>query len=129
VADRWFEHETVDDGVLRIREPHVDPFLQANLFLVRGRDRDLLVDTGLGIGSLRGELAELFERPTIAVASWRARSVPSSADGPEGARLLGEGAGHPAFAAPAAGSWTVEVHVAFDGGAGDASYFWRLEVT
>ena len=71
VADRWFEHETVDDGVLRIREPHVDPFLQANLFLVRGRDRDLLVDTGLGIGSLRGELAELFERATIALATHR----------------------------------------------------------
>jgi glyoxylase-like metal-dependent hydrolase (beta-lactamase superfamily II) len=71
VAERWFEHETVDDGVLRIREPHVDPFLQANLFLVRGRNRDLLVDTGLGIGSLRGELAELFERPTIAVATHR----------------------------------------------------------
>jgi glyoxylase-like metal-dependent hydrolase (beta-lactamase superfamily II) len=71
VAERWFEHEEVDEGVLRIREPHVDPFLQANLFLVRGRDRDLLVDTGLGIGSLRRELADLFERPTIAVATHR----------------------------------------------------------
>ena len=71
VAERWFEHETVDEGVLRIRESHVDPFLQANLFLVRGRDRDLLVDTGLGICALRTELAELFERPTIAVATHR----------------------------------------------------------
>jgi glyoxylase-like metal-dependent hydrolase (beta-lactamase superfamily II) len=71
VAERWFEHQTVDDGVLRIWEPHVDPFLQANLFLVRGRDRDVMVDTGLGIGSLREELAELFERPTIAVATHR----------------------------------------------------------
>jgi glyoxylase-like metal-dependent hydrolase (beta-lactamase superfamily II) len=71
VAERWFEHEEVDEGVLRIRESHVDPFLQANLFLVRGRDRDLLVDTGLGIGSLRRELADLFERPTIAVATHR----------------------------------------------------------
>jgi glyoxylase-like metal-dependent hydrolase (beta-lactamase superfamily II) len=71
VAERWFEHEEVEEGVLRIREPHVDPFLQANLFLVRGRERDLLVDTGLGIGSLRGELADLFERPTIAVATHR----------------------------------------------------------
>jgi glyoxylase-like metal-dependent hydrolase (beta-lactamase superfamily II) len=70
VAERWFEHQTVDDGVLRIREPNVDPFLQANLFLVR-RDRDVMVDTGLGIGSLREELAELFERPTIAVATHR----------------------------------------------------------
>jgi glyoxylase-like metal-dependent hydrolase (beta-lactamase superfamily II) len=71
VAERWFEHQTVDDGVLRIREPYVDPFLQANLFLLRGRERDLLVDTGLGIGSLRAELADLFERPTIALATHR----------------------------------------------------------
>lgn len=71
VAARWFEHEIVDDGVVRIREPHVDPFLQANLYLVRGRDRDVLVDTGLGIGSLRTELAGLFERPVIVVATHR----------------------------------------------------------
>lgn len=71
VAERWFEHQTLDDGVVRIREPYVDPFLQANLFLVRGRDRDLLVDTGLGIGSLREELGELFERPVLAVATHR----------------------------------------------------------
>jgi glyoxylase-like metal-dependent hydrolase (beta-lactamase superfamily II) len=71
VAERWFEHEEVDEGVLRIRESHVDPFLQANMFLIRGRDRDVLVDTGLGIGSLRAELADLFERPTIAVATHR----------------------------------------------------------
>lgn len=71
VVEQWFEHQEIDDGVLRIREPHVDPFLQANLFLVRGRDRDILVDTGLGIGSLRAELADLFERRTIAVATHR----------------------------------------------------------
>jgi glyoxylase-like metal-dependent hydrolase (beta-lactamase superfamily II) len=71
VAERWFEHETVDDGIVRVREPNVDPFLQANLFLVRGRDRDVLVDTGLGIASLRAELGELFERPVVAVATHR----------------------------------------------------------
>ena len=55
VAERWFEHEAIDDGVVRIIEANVDPFLQANLFLVRGRDRDLLVDSGLGLASLREE--------------------------------------------------------------------------
>jgi glyoxylase-like metal-dependent hydrolase (beta-lactamase superfamily II) len=59
----------------RGRRPHPGaerrPFLQANLFLVRGRDRDALVDTGLGIASLRAELAELFERPVVAVATHR----------------------------------------------------------
>jgi glyoxylase-like metal-dependent hydrolase (beta-lactamase superfamily II) len=71
VAERWFEHATIDEGVVRIVEPHVDPFLRANLFLVRGRDRDLLVDSGLGISSLRTELADLFERPVVVVATHR----------------------------------------------------------
>ena len=71
VADRWFDHETVDDGVIRIVEPHVDPFLRGNMYLVRGHERDLLVDTGLGIASLRHELDELFERPAVAVATHR----------------------------------------------------------
>lgn len=71
VAERWFEHETVDDGVIRITEPHVDPFLRANMYLVRGSDRDLLIDAGLGLGSLRRELSELFERPVAAVATHR----------------------------------------------------------
>lgn len=71
VAERWFEHEMLGDGIVRIREPYVDPFLQANVFLVRGRERDVLVDSGLGIASLRGELGDLFERPTVAVATHR----------------------------------------------------------
>jgi glyoxylase-like metal-dependent hydrolase (beta-lactamase superfamily II) len=71
VAERWFAHEIVDDGVVRITEPHVDPFLRANLYLVRGRDRDLLVDAGLGLASLRAQLADLFERPVVAVATHR----------------------------------------------------------
>jgi glyoxylase-like metal-dependent hydrolase (beta-lactamase superfamily II) len=71
VAERWFEHETVGDGVARIIEPQVDPFLRANLYLVRGRDRDVLIDAGLGLASLTGELAELFERRVLAVATHR----------------------------------------------------------
>jgi len=71
VAERWFEHRTVNDGVVLITEPNVDPFLRANLFLVRGRDRDLLVDSGLGLASLREGVAELFERPVVAVATHR----------------------------------------------------------
>jgi glyoxylase-like metal-dependent hydrolase (beta-lactamase superfamily II) len=71
VAERWFEHREIEDGVLLIREPYVDPFLQANLFLVRGRDRDLLVDSGLGLAPLRTQLAELWERPVTAVATHR----------------------------------------------------------
>jgi len=71
VAEDWFEHRRIDDGVVLIRERYVDPFLQANLFLVRGRERDALIDTGLGLAPLRPSLAELFERPVVAVATHR----------------------------------------------------------
>ena len=71
VAERWFEHGTIDEGVVLITEPNVDPFLRANLFLVRGRDRDMLVDSGLGLAPLHDELAGLFERRVVAVATHR----------------------------------------------------------
>ncbi len=71
VASRWFLPSSFRDGVIRITEPHVDEFLRANMYLVRGSERDLLVDSGLGLASLRDELEELFERPVVAVATHR----------------------------------------------------------
>jgi glyoxylase-like metal-dependent hydrolase (beta-lactamase superfamily II) len=71
VAERWFERREVAEGVLRLTEPHVLPLIRANLYLVRGHDRDMLVDSGLGIASLRDELADLVERPIVAVATHR----------------------------------------------------------
>lgn len=71
VAERWFEHREIDEGIVLIREPYVDPYLQANLFLVRGGERDLLVDSGLGLAPLRTQLADLFERPVTVVATHR----------------------------------------------------------
>jgi glyoxylase-like metal-dependent hydrolase (beta-lactamase superfamily II) len=71
VAERWFERRVVGDGVIAVTEPHASPLIRANLYLVRGRDRDMLVDSGLGIASLREELADLLERPIVAVATHR----------------------------------------------------------
>ena len=41
------------DGVTLIHEPWIKPFFRCNIWHVRGRDRDLLFDTGLGHVSLR----------------------------------------------------------------------------
>ena len=46
IADRWFERRTVSPGLTLLTEPHVDPFLRCNIWHVRGRDRDLVIDTG-----------------------------------------------------------------------------------
>ena len=56
VAADWFRTSAVDDGLSVIREPFVDDLLQANMWLVRGRERDLLVDCGLGVAPLRTAL-------------------------------------------------------------------------
>lgn len=91
-----------------------------------GSDSPWLPGAPISVGA--GEPLTVIVDPVIPVSTWRARMVPSGAAGPAGARQLGQGAGDPRFGAPAPGSWTVEVHVVFVAGRGDASYFWRLDV-
>lgn len=69
IADRWLERERVDDGITRLWEPHVIRLEQCNIWHVRGRDRDLLIDTGMGVVSLKEAACDIFDRPLIAVAT------------------------------------------------------------
>jgi glyoxylase-like metal-dependent hydrolase (beta-lactamase superfamily II) len=69
VADAWFTATRVDDAITVLTEPHVDPLLRANFWHVRGRDRDLVVDCGLGVTPLRGAHPELFARDPVLVLS------------------------------------------------------------
>jgi glyoxylase-like metal-dependent hydrolase (beta-lactamase superfamily II) len=69
VADRWFELERVDHAITRLVEPHVHPFMRCNIWHVRGRDRDLVVDTGMGVASLRDAADHLFRHDVVALAT------------------------------------------------------------
>jgi glyoxylase-like metal-dependent hydrolase (beta-lactamase superfamily II) len=70
VAERWFSTAPAANGVTMITEPHLHPYIQSNLWLVRGRDRDLLVDTGNGVASLHADLPEIFDgREVVAVVT------------------------------------------------------------
>jgi hypothetical protein len=91
-----------------------------------GSDSPWLRGAPIRVGA--GEPMTVAVADDVPVASWRARYAPSSASDPAGATALGAGVGLPTFAAPPDGSWTVEVHVTFAEGLGDATYFWRLEV-
>ena len=76
VAAKWFAVEIVDDLTVRLREASVDPLLRSNIWLVRGRDRDLVIDTGNGIVPLRPVLAALQDdaaRPLVGIATHRRR--------------------------------------------------------
>jgi glyoxylase-like metal-dependent hydrolase (beta-lactamase superfamily II) len=67
VADEWFRRETFPNGVTLLSEPYVDPFARCNIWHVRGRNRDLVIDTGLGLRSLRDAAVDLLGRPVTAV--------------------------------------------------------------
>jgi glyoxylase-like metal-dependent hydrolase (beta-lactamase superfamily II) len=71
VAGRWYEMSRFDDGVTMLTEPYVHDVWRSNIWHVRGRDADVLVDAGMGIAPLREAMAALIDRPLIAVASHR----------------------------------------------------------
>lgn len=68
-AADWYETLRFGDDVTLIHEPWILPFYRCNIWHVRGRDRDLLFDSGLGHVSLRTHVPLVTERPLIAVAS------------------------------------------------------------
>ncbi|MER8825726.1 MBL fold metallo-hydrolase [Mesorhizobium sp. M0938] len=68
-APQWYETIRMSDGVTLIHEPWIKPFFRCNIWHVRGRDRDLLFDTGLGHFSLRRDVPLVSERKLICVAS------------------------------------------------------------
>ena len=69
VADHWYETLGISADVTLIRETHVNPDLRCNIWHLRGRERDLLIDSGLGVVSLRNAISALSERSVLAVAS------------------------------------------------------------
>jgi glyoxylase-like metal-dependent hydrolase (beta-lactamase superfamily II) len=69
VAQRWFEFDRISDDITRIWEPHAIRLMQCNIWHVRGRDRDLLIDTGFGVASLHEAARHLFDKPLSAVAT------------------------------------------------------------
>ena len=71
IAERWFEIEPIDDDITLITEPHVSPLIRCNIWHVRGADRDMVVDSGLGIASLREAAKQLTRAVTLITADVR----------------------------------------------------------
>ena len=69
VQQPWFHTHRVEDDLYCITEPYYTWENRANLWLVKGRDSDLLIDTGLGVSSLKLYLSELLDKPLKVVAS------------------------------------------------------------
>jgi glyoxylase-like metal-dependent hydrolase (beta-lactamase superfamily II) len=68
-ANQWYQTCALADGVTWIFEPHITEFYRCNIWHIRGRDRDVLVDSGMGVVSLREHVPLVSGRPLTAVAS------------------------------------------------------------
>jgi glyoxylase-like metal-dependent hydrolase (beta-lactamase superfamily II) len=68
-AESWYQTRPVGNGVTWIWEPHIKPYYRCNIWHIRGRDQDLLIDSGMGVVSLRNQVRLVAERPLLAVAS------------------------------------------------------------
>lgn len=65
----WYRTQRLADDITLIDEPAIKPFYRCNIWHLRGRDRDLVVDFGLGAVPLRKSVAELADHDIVAVAS------------------------------------------------------------
>lgn len=63
----WYIQAPVGGDVVRVSEPHVNELLSANFWWLRGHDRDLVIDAGLGVVALREAIPALFERDPLVV--------------------------------------------------------------
>ncbi len=68
-AEDWWRVRRLDDDVSLVDEPHIQPFYRCNCWHVRGDGEDMLVDSGMGVVSLRRWVPLVTERPLLAVAS------------------------------------------------------------
>jgi glyoxylase-like metal-dependent hydrolase (beta-lactamase superfamily II) len=97
VADPWFEVRDVGDGITLIAEPHVHPLLRCNVWHVRGRTTDVVVDTSLGLRPLRHLVERELADGLLAVVTH------AHGDHIGGLHEFAERAVHPAEAAELAG--------------------------
>lgn len=65
----WYSVERMANDVSLISEPFIKEFYRCNCWHVRGRDRDMLIDSGMGVVSLREWVPLVTERKLTAVAS------------------------------------------------------------
>jgi glyoxylase-like metal-dependent hydrolase (beta-lactamase superfamily II) len=67
--NNWFRRRQLTDLLTVYDEPFVHGFFRANMFHLRGRDRDLIVDTGMGLAKLSRAVAADPGKPLLALAT------------------------------------------------------------
>ena len=74
IAADWYKVRYVSDGISHIYERYVGAWLRCNIWHVRGRDRDVLIDSGMGLRPLKAEVSQLKtekQAVTVEIAALR----------------------------------------------------------
>jgi glyoxylase-like metal-dependent hydrolase (beta-lactamase superfamily II) len=82
IAD-WFECEEVVARIFRIRERYYREDYRCNIYVVKGMTRDLIVDTGLGLASLRDFARPLAAAPLLVLSHSHYDHIGSAFEFPE----------------------------------------------
>jgi len=61
----WFAQEDLGYGISRIYEPYYREDYRCNIYLVKGKFFDIVIDTGLGLGSLKNFLRYTSRDPVL----------------------------------------------------------------
>lgn len=65
----WFESIAISDGISLIRERYVASWLRCNIWHIKGKEYDLLIDSGMGLRPLKAEIASLTRKPITVVST------------------------------------------------------------
>jgi glyoxylase-like metal-dependent hydrolase (beta-lactamase superfamily II) len=63
VAAEWYTANRINEDTTVIIEPYIHVLEQANMFLVEGSERDMILDTGMGVVPLKPYLDGLRKQP------------------------------------------------------------------
>jgi len=68
VAELWYSLQPIANDIVWLREVHVDPCVVGDIWLVRGSETELVVDTGSGIVPLAPVVDAISHKPVLAIA-------------------------------------------------------------
>jgi glyoxylase-like metal-dependent hydrolase (beta-lactamase superfamily II) len=69
VPEKWYEVRRFSEDISLITETWIADWLRCNIWHVKGKTHDLLIDTGMGVRPLKAEISKLSDRPIICVSS------------------------------------------------------------
>ncbi|NKB62686.1 MAG: MBL fold metallo-hydrolase [Gammaproteobacteria bacterium] len=67
--NKWFSVTRIDEHISLIHENHIASWMRCNIWHIRGRHRDLLIDSGMGLVPLKPFVSRFSDQSVTAISS------------------------------------------------------------